>query len=121
MTQSDKYKLVTILFVITLLLSLVYSGNSQSIMINNSGTYMLEMSEEEKAVKSSSTMIKAKTDLSWETHINSIPLQWKVTYNKELKIYTLFRNGLKYYESSTIAGIRSKYASDLLGRNINIQ
>jgi len=119
--DNDRYKIVTIMLILCLILSLVYGGNAQSIAINNDGRYMIEMSEEEKAVKASSSLIKPKTDVVWETHINKVMVSWKITYNKDTKVYLLYKANLKYYESSTISGIRSKYASDLLGRNINIQ
>ena len=121
LNDDDRYKIVTIMLILCLILSLVYGGNAQSIAINNDGRYMIEMSEEEKAIKTSSSLIMPKTDVVWETHINKVMVSWKIVYNKDTKMYTLYKTNLKYYESSTIAGIRSKYASDLLGRNINIQ
>ena len=99
----------------------ILSTNAQSIMIDNHGRVMVELSDEEKAIKSSSGCIKAKQDLRWETHINSVKIMWEVKYLKDQKLYLLYRDHVKYYESSTIAGIRSKYASDLLGREIKIQ
>lgn len=82
--------------------------------------FSLEMQDEEKIVKSSSSMIKAKETASWATSIESL-IKWKSEYNKETKNYTLYKNGVKYYESTTITGIRSKYASDLLGKETKIQ
>jgi len=121
MITSDKYKLVMILFIISLLIALVNEGNSQSIMVDNQGRLMLELSDEEKAIKSSSSCIKAKQDLRWETHINKVKIMWEVKYIKDNKLYLLYKDHIKYYESSNIAGIRSKYASDLLGREIKVQ
>ena len=121
MTESDKYKIVTMLFVLALMLGLITNGKSQSIAIDNSGRYMVSLGEEEKAIKSSSSCIKSKEDLRWETHINNNTIIWEVKYIKDTKMYFLYKQGLKYYESSTITGIRSKYASDLLGREIKIQ
>lgn len=121
LTDNDRYKIVTIILTLCLILSLVFKGNSQSIAINNDGRYMIEMSEEEKAIKTSSSLIKAKTDLEWDTNINQITTLWHVKYNKEKKSYLLYKNNQYYYESSTITGIRSKYASSLLGRDITIQ
>lgn len=118
MTKIDKLKLV-ILIVIYMGINMLVFG--QSIAINNSGAYMLELGDEEKAIKTSSSLIKAKTDVEWFTEINSQQISWKVKYNKDTKMYLLYKQGLKYYESSTIAGVRSKYASDLLGREIKIQ
>lgn len=121
LTESDKYKLIMITFVIILLLGLINAGQSQSIMVDNQNRVMVELSDEEKAIKSSSGCIKSKKDVKWETHINSVKIIWEVKYIKDTKLYFLYRNNIKYYESSTIAGIRSKYASDLLGREIKIQ
>lgn len=121
LTDNDRYKIVTIILTLCLILSLVFKGSSQSIAINNDGRYMLEMSEEEKAIKISSSLIKPKTDIVWVTHINKVIVNWKLTYNKDTKMYILYKASIKYYESSTIAGIRSKYASSLLGRDITIQ
>jgi hypothetical protein len=120
LTEQDKYKLISILLVLILILSLVSTGTSQTI-INNDGRVMVELSDEEKAIKTSSGCIKSKEDLRWETHINNIKIIWEVKYIKDSKIYLLYKNHIKYYESSTITGIRSKYASDLLGREIKIQ
>jgi len=94
---------------------------AQSIMVDNQNRIMLVMSEEEKAIKASSTCIVAKKDLQWETTINSQLVQWKLVWLKDSKLYMLYKNNTKYYESSTITGVRSKYASDLLGRDIKIQ
>lgn len=121
LNDHDISKLASIVFVLILLLALVFKGQSQSIMVDNQNRIMLVMSEEEKAVKASSSCIKAKSDIKWETHINSIKVIWEVKYHKEVKTYTLLKNNIKYYESSNITGIRSKYASDLLGREIKIQ
>ena len=99
----------------------VLSTNAQSIIIDNNGRVMVELSDEEKAIKSSSSCIKAKQDLRWETHINSVKIMWEVKYIKDSKLYLLYRDHQKYYESTTISGIRSKYASDLLGREIKVQ
>ena len=118
MTKSDYIKL---LLIILIGIFLVTFATSQSIMIDNQGRMMIEMSEEEKAIKISSSLIKSKTDLSWETYINHNKIVWEVKYNKDLKMYYLYKNKIKHYESSTITGIRSKYASDLLGREIKIQ
>lgn len=107
-------KIISLLFMV-----LSVSLFSQSITKTANG-FSLEMSDEEKAVKSSSTMIKSKETVSWTTSIGSL-LKWKSEYNKEAKMYTLYKSGIKYYESTTITGIRSKYASDLLGREIQIQ
>lgn len=122
--QDMKDRIITIIIIsgtIALLLLAGPSVYSQSIMINNDGRYMTEMSEEEKAIKLSSSLIKAKTDIVWETHLNKVKIMWELKYRKDSKMYLLYKNHIKYYESSTISGIRSKYASDLLGRNINIQ
>ena len=122
LTDHDVYKLVTMLFFIVLIIALTSNTTySQSIAINNDGRYMIELSDEEKAIKTSSSLIKAKQDLVWETHINNIITSWKVSYIKDTKMYILYKHHVKYYESSTIAGIRSKYASDLLGREIKVQ
>jgi len=121
-TDHDVYKIVTMMFFIILLLFLASKpANSQSIIINNDGRYMIELSDEEKAIKSSSGCIKSKEDVRWETHINSVNIAWEVKYIKDTKLYLLYKNHIKYYESSTITGIRSKYASDLLGREIKVQ
>ena len=120
-TDNDVYKIVTLGFLIVLLIFMASGTNAQSIAINNDGRYMIELSDEEKAIKTSSSLIKAKQDLVWETHINKIVVNWKVVFIKDTKMYILYKHHVKYYESSTIAGIRSKYASDLLGREINIQ
>lgn len=82
---------------------------------------IVSLGEEEKAIKSSSSCIKSKEDVRWETHINNNTIMWEVKYIKDTKMYLLYRNHTKYYESSTITGIRSKYPSDLLGREIKIQ
>jgi hypothetical protein len=108
-------------YLIILLLFVVNIATSQSIAINNDGRYIIEMSEEEKAIKTSAGLIKAKTDVTWETNINNIRISWKIAYNKDTKLYLLYKHNAKYYESSTIAGVKSKYASDLLGREIKIQ
>ena len=121
LTENDISKIVSIIFFALLILSLTVKGNSQSIMVDNQNRLMLVMSEEEKAIKSSSSCIKAKQDIKWETHINSVKIIWEIKYIKDTKIYTLYKNSIKHYESSTITGIRSKYASDLLGREIKIQ
>lgn len=122
LSEQDVYKLITIGFIIILMVFLMTSpANSQSIIINNDGRVMVELSDEEKAIKSSSSCIKAKQDLRWETHINNNTIMWEVKYIKDTKMYFLYKQGIKYYESSTITGIRSKYASDLLGREIKIQ
>lgn len=120
-TDNDVYKIVTLGFLIVLLVFMASSTNAQSIAINNDGRYMIELSDEEKAIKTSSSLIKAKTDLVWETHINNVIVSWKVMFIKDTKMYVLYKHHIKYYESSTIAGIRSKYASDLLGREIKVQ
>lgn len=120
LTETDKYKLVSIIFTLLMILALVINGNTQSIMVNNQGRVMVELSDEEKAIKSSSSCIKAKQDLRWETHINSVKIMWEVKYIKD-RLYLLYRDHQKYYESTTISGIRSRYASDLLGREIKIQ
>src|SRR5690606_38980931 len=109
-------KIVFIFILLAVILVLGTSLQAQSIIINNDGRIMVELADEEKAIKSSSSCIKAKQDIAWETTINNINILWKVSYSKDTKIYTLYKHNLKYYESSTIAGIRSKYASDLLGR-----
>ena len=93
---------------------------AQSIMVDNQNRIMLVMSEEEKAIKASSSCILAKKNMEWETTLNTVLIKWKVEY-KDTKNYILYRNGIKYYETTTITGIRSKYASDLLGRDIKIQ
>ncbi len=122
LSEQDVYKLITIGFIIILMVFLMTSpANSQSIIINNDGRVMVELSDEEKAIKSSSSCIKAKQDLRWETHINKIKIMWEVKYIKDSKLYLLYRDHQKYYESTTISGIRSKYASDLLGREIKVQ
>lgn len=117
---SEKLKLIFIFILLGVMLVFGASLNAQSIMVSNQDRYMLELSDEEKAIKTSSSLIKAKTDITWETHINSIAINWKVSFNKDTKLYTLYKANVKYYESSTITGIRSKYASDLLGREITI-
>jgi hypothetical protein len=121
MNTQDKIKMVTIFIVAFLLLLLAVTVRSQSIMINNDGRPMITFSEEEKAVKISSSLIKAKEDNRWETHINNVKVMWEIKYRKDTKMYLLYKNHVKYYESSTISGIRSKYGSDLLGRNIVVQ
>lgn len=120
-TDNDVYKIVTLGFLIVLLIAMASGTNAQSIMINNDGRVMVELSDEEKAIKSSSGCIKSKEDVRWETHINSVKIMWEVKYIKDTKLYFLYRDHIKYYESSTISGVRSKYASDLLGKEIKIQ
>lgn len=118
----DNIKIIVILtglLIILLLGGPVIYG--QSIMINNDGRYMLEHSEEEKAIKTSSSLIKAKEDIRWESHLNNTKIMWELKYRKDSKMYLLYKDHIKYYESSTITGIRSKYASDLLGREITVQ
>jgi len=120
-TDNDINKLVSILFLLVLLVALASNTSySQSLMVNNDGRLMLEISDEEKAIKSSSSCIKAKQDIKWETHINKQVIMWEVKYIKDTKMYLLYKSHTKYYESYTIAGIRSKYASDLLGREIKV-
>lgn len=118
--QSKKI-IITMIIIIILIIVSVSVVKSQSIVINNNNQYMVVMGEEEKAIKSSSSLIKPKQNIEWETTLNGKKINWKVSYIKETKQYTLFMNSIKWYESTTIAGIRSKYASELLGRNIKIQ
>ena len=120
-TEKDIIKIITLIFIIVCLLGLMSNtAIAQSIVINNDRV-MVELSDEEKAIKSSSSCIKAKQDLRWETHINSVKIMWEVKYIKDSKLYLLYRDHQKYYESTTISGIRSRYASDLLGKEIKIQ
>jgi hypothetical protein len=124
LTEDTKDRILSIVILIGLIAFLLFSGPiiyGQSIMISNDGRYMLEHSEEEKAIKTSSSLIKAKTDIVWETHLNKVKIMWELKYRKDTKMYLLYKNHIKYYESSTITGIRSKYASDLLGREIKVQ
>lgn len=121
MTKQDKVKIVVIFLFAFALLLVAVTARSQSIMISNDGRPMIEFSEEEKAIKISSSLIKSKEDNRWETHINKTKVMWEIKYRKDTKMYLLYKNHVKYYESSTISGIRSKYGSDLLGRNIVVQ
>ena len=118
---SDKYKLIMIIFTaISMILLVATSTNAQSIILSND-RIMVELEDEEKAVKASSGCIKSKEDNRWETNLNKISIAWEVKFIKDSKLYLLYRDHQKYYESTTISGIRSKYASDLLGRDIKIQ
>lgn len=122
LTREQKDNIISFVIIIGLIAMLILAGPavySQSIMIDNQNRTIVACSEEEKAIKISSNLIKAKTDVQWETHINKVKVIWKIQWNKD--IYVLYKNNIKYYESTTISGIRSKYASDLLGKNINIQ
>lgn len=121
LSKEQKDNLTAFVILVGLIAILVLAGPAvygQSVMIDNQGRTIVTCSEEEKAIKISSSLIKAKTDVQWETHINKIKVMWKIQWNKD--IYILYKNNIKYYESTTISGIRSKYASDLLGKNINI-
>lgn len=113
--------IVLLLFVLCLVIAVTNKVCSQSIMISNDGRPMLSFSDEEKAIKISSSLIKPKEDNRWETTVNKIRTEWEIKYIKDTKMYILYKNQSKYYESSTITGIRSKYGSDLLGRDIKIQ
>jgi hypothetical protein len=92
---------------------------SQSISSTANG-YSVTITDVEKVIKTSSTLIKAKEDIVWSTNIGTSIL-WKSTYNKTDKTYSLYKGNVLIYSSSTISGIRSKYASELLGRNVNVQ
>lgn len=104
--------------VFMLIMSFSYA---QSIAINNDGRIMVELSDEEKAIKASSSCLKAKEDNRWETIINGTSIMWEVKYIKDSKLYLLYRNATKDYESTTLSGIRSRYSSILLGREVKIQ
>ena len=70
---------------------------------------------EEKAVKASSSFIKPKQDLRWETHIKSIKIMWEIKYIKDSKLYILIKDHQKFYSSTTIEGIRNSFKAELLG------
>jgi len=82
--------------------------------------YAIEISDEEKAIKASVAQIKAKTNYAWVTNVGTT-ISWKIEFFKDDKKYILYKNNNKEYETTTISGIKSKYASDLLGREVNIQ
>ena len=111
MKSVNYIKAIVILLFIILLVLIARDATSQSIMISNDGRVMIECSEEEKAIKISSGLIKAKEDVRFETHLNKIKVMWEVKYIKDSKLYLLYKNHQKYYESTTISGIRSKYSS----------
>lgn len=119
--DKDKIKLFFIIIAIILISLIAINGKSQSILIDNNGRAMIAFSEEEKAIKISSSIIASKEDNRWETHLNGVKIMWEIKYIKASKLYLLYKNHIKYYESTTISGIRSKYGSDLLGRDIKVQ
>lgn len=85
------------------------STNAQSI---NKTTTMVTVSysidEYEKAVKASAGMIPSKKTLEWTAEG-----KWQSVYSGSA--YTLYHNGVAVYSSTTIAAIRAKYISVLLG------
>lgn len=106
-----------VLYVLLLLFPII--GYSQTISKTTAG-FSIEMSDEEKAVKASSSMIKAKNDYRWTTNIVGL-IEWEIKYIEDAKKYILYKSNVKFYESTTISGIKSRYASYLLGKEVKIQ
>lgn len=118
---KDQIKLIGLSILVLLFVSLAFTieVKAQSVSKTANG-YNIEISDEEKAIKASVACIKAKTNYEWTTNTSTL-IKWKLEFFKDSKKYILYKNGVKDYESSTISGIKSKYVSDLLGREVKIQ
>lgn len=110
---------VSILCLLFCVLAFTIDVKAQTVAKTANG-YNIEIADEEKAIKASIACIKAKTNYEWTTNTSTL-IKWKLEFFKDSKKYILYKNGIKDYESSTISGIKSKYVSDLLGREVNIQ
>jgi hypothetical protein len=119
MKDSVKFLGVILLVCIFALIACTIEVKAQSITKTATG-YSISMSDEEKAIKASVAQIKAKTNYEWSTNLGTL-INWKIEFFKEDKRYVLYKNKIKDYESTTISGIKSKYASDMLGREVTIQ
>lgn len=75
----------------------------------NSVTVSYPLEDYEKAVKASSAQIASKEGCSWTVD----GVKWETTFINSM--YILRRNGVEIYSSTTIAAIRAKYLSELLG------
>ena len=98
------------LFILLSLLFVMIGANAQSITKTSTAvsiSYPLE--DYEKAVKSSSSMIPSKKGRAWSVNTD----KWETTFSAN--VYSLRKNGIEIYSSTTIAAIRAKYLSELLG------
>lgn len=115
--KSFSFKSIFYLFLV-LFINIGTSAYTQSIMVNSDGKYTVELNDEERVVKASSSFIKPKQDLRWETHIKSIKIMWEIKYIKDSKIYLLYKDHQKFYSSTTIEGIRNSFKAELLGTTV---
>lgn len=107
------------LFILSVFMLISVVSFSQSIRGNADGSYAIDIVDSEKAVKMSASGIKAKQEnIVWSTNIDQL-IEWRLTFNKNTKMYTLFKNGVKYFESTTIAAIKGRYTADLLGVEVS--
>lgn len=117
--MKDKIKLIGIAVLVIIFTSIACTVFAQTVSKSANG-YNIEIADEEKAIKASVACIKAKTNYEWTTNTSTL-IKWKLEFFKDSKKYILYKNDIKDYESNTISGIKSKYVSDLLGREVNIQ
>jgi hypothetical protein len=76
-------------------------------------TYTVAYNDAEKAVKQSASEIPSKKGCEWTSNVKSI-IRWKTTFIDNT--YTLYKNDIGVYSSSTIQAIRGYYLADLLGK-----
>jgi hypothetical protein len=115
MKRHFSFKSFFSLVLLAFFISISVPAYTQSITVNSDGKYTVELNDEEKAVKASSSFIKPKQDLRWETHIKSIKIMWEIKYIKDSKLYILIKDHQKFYSSTTIEGIRNSFKAELLG------
>lgn len=121
MITKEQLKLVAISILCILFCLLAFTINVKAQTVNKTTNgYNIEISDKEKAIKASVACIKAKTNYEWTTNTSTL-IKWKLEFFKDSKKYILYKNGVKDYESTTIAAIKSRYVSELLGREVNIQ
>ena len=119
--MKDSIKVLGIILLVGVFTFLACTVKVQAQTVSKTANgYNIEISDEEKAVKASVACIKAKTNYEWTTNTSSL-VKWKLEFFKDSKKYILYKNGVKDYESTTIAAIKSRYVSDLLGREVNIK
>lgn len=116
--MKDSIKVVGIILLVCIFTFIALNIEVQAQSITKVGyVYNVEYNDVEKSVKASTAAITAKAakeGLSWTTTITS-KITWKISC-PDKKTYILYKDGVNIYESTTIAGIKSKYQSELLGK-----
>ena len=106
-----KYMMLIVLVILSLN---SFSQTIQQDKITLNLTVSFSSDDEEKAVKTSASLIASKSNMVWTTNFRLTTIKWRTEYTKE-KIYNLYQNDTKIYSTTNVTELRKHYSSILIG------